>query len=144
MPYREQRIRDPVHNLIQFKASEFDDVLWRALQTRPFQRLRRIKQLGFSDFVYPGATHSRLAHSVGVYCTAQRLMSIIQEHLGSDYKTMKAQTALAAALVHDVGHGPFSHAFEEVGKRLSLKLAKHELVSDVLIRDSEIGECLKS
>lgn len=144
MPFKQQRIRDPVHNLIEFEASEFDDVLWRVLQTQPFQRLRRIKQLGFSDFVYPGATHSRFAHSVGVFHTARRLMAIVKEHLGTTaYQEMSARTSLAAALVHDVGHGPFSHAFEEVGKRFSLKLARHEVVSDALIRDSEISECLK-
>lgn len=62
--YAKQRIRDPIHNLISFEANEFEDVIWRMIQTRPFQRLRRVKQLGFSDLVYPGATHSRFAHSL--------------------------------------------------------------------------------
>ncbi|WP_156029296.1 HD domain-containing protein [Sphingobium sp. DC-2] len=130
--------------MIGFQADQFEDVIWRVIQTRPFQRLRRVKQLGFSDFVYPGATHSRLAHSIGVFHTARQLMSIIREKVGSsNWNASKANAALAAALVHDVGHGPFSHAFEEVGKRLSLKLAHHEHVSDVLIRDSEISSPLK-
>lgn len=144
MVYSEQRVRDPVHNLISFGASQFENVIWEVIQTRPFQRLRRVKQLGFSDLVYPGATHSRFAHSIGVFHTARQLMKIIAEKVSTQkWNETQANAALAAALVHDVGHGAFSHAFEEVGKRLSLKLAHHEYVSDILIRDSEISEPLK-
>ncbi len=68
----EERIRCPVHNLISFKRSRKEDaLLWELLQTPPVQRLRRIKQLGFSEFVYPGATHSRLSHVL--YQTAEWL-----------------------------------------------------------------------
>ena len=144
MTFVRQRIRDPLHNLIEFAADDFDHVMWQVIQTRPFQRLRRIKQLGFSDFVYPGATHTRLAHSVGVFHTARRLMKTVENQLGaSAYQSHRAKVCLAAALVHDVGHGPFSHAFESVGKRLELKMARHELVSDLLIRDSEITQAMK-
>lgn len=143
MTFRTQRIRDPLHNLIEFRANEFEHVIWNVIQTPPFQRLRRVKQLGFSEFVYPGATHSRFAHSVGVFHTARMLMQIIQRHLGGErFHETQAKQALAAALVHDVGHGPFSHAFEDVGKRLKLPLADHEGISDRLIRDSEITEQL--
>jgi uncharacterized protein len=113
---------------------------WRVLQTRPLQRLRRIKQLGFSDFVYPGATHSRLLHSLGVFHTAKRLMTVVDKHVPAH--DAKADQALAAALLHDVGHGPFSHAFETIGQRFNLKMAHHETVSDALIRDSEITPLL--
>jgi uncharacterized protein len=61
------RIRDPIHNLIEFKTDQFDKTMWSIIQTEPFQRLRRIRQLGFSDFVFPGATHTRFAHSIGVF-----------------------------------------------------------------------------
>lgn len=61
-----QRIRDPLHNLIEFSGQDFEQKMWDIIQTSPFQRLRRVKQLGFSDLVYPGATHSRFAHSIGV------------------------------------------------------------------------------
>ena len=140
---KQQRIRDPLHDLIEFdvERSELECVLWRVIQTRPFQRLRRIKQLGFSDFVYPGATHSRLMHSIGVFHTARRLMKVIQRYV-TPFEESKAQRSLAAALVHDVGHGPFSHAFEDVGKKLKLKLAHHEAVSEILIREGKIGEVL--
>ena len=119
-----------------------EDVLWRIIQTRPFQRLRRIKQLGFSDFVYPGATHSRLLHSVGVFHTARRLMRVIEKYIPQ--KDARVDQALAATLVHDLGHGPFSHAFEKIGDRFGLKMANHEAVSDVLIRNGEIAEEFKA
>lgn len=136
-----QRIRDPLHDLIEFSASELQRTLWKVVQTRPFQRLRRVKQLGFSDLVYPGASHSRFAHSVGVFYTARQLMAVVHRHVSED-QTSKEQKALAAALVHDLGHGPFSHAFEKVGKRLGLKLADHETMSDMLIRHGEVADVL--
>lgn len=139
---KQQRIRDPLHDLIEFDVgrSQLEEVLWRVIQTRPFQRLRRIKQLGFSDFVYPGATHSRLLHSVGVFHTARRLLRVIEKN-----GTMEAGAgqALAAALVHDLGHGPFSHAFEMIGERFNLRMANHEAVSEMLIRDGEISGLLR-
>jgi len=138
--FRSQRVRDPLHNIIEFAADEFEDVMWRVVQTNAFQGLRRIKQLGLSEFVYPGATHSRFAHSIGVFHTARRLMKIVEAHLGkSGFQESKARHALAAALVHDVGHGPLSHAFEAVGKRLGLPMADHERISDRLIREGEIA-----
>jgi len=141
-----QRIRDPLHNLIEFDSGQFEDCLWNVIQTRPFQRLRRIKQLGFSEFVYPGATHTRFAHCVGVFHTARLLMAIIRRHIGSSgrqYGEHQARLALAGALVHDLGHGMFSHAFEDVGRQLDLKYAHHEHVSDAFIRSDEVREAFK-
>ena len=138
--FRAQRVRDPLHNLVEFGANQFEDAMWRVVQTSAFQRLRRVKQLGLSELVYPGATHSRFAHSLGVFHTARMLMKIVERHLGpSRWKPHQAEHALAAALVHDVGHGPFSHAFEAVGKRMNLPLADHERISDRLIREGEIS-----
>ncbi|WP_157234910.1 HD domain-containing protein [Methylosinus sp. LW4] len=143
MPFKSQRVRCPLHNLIAFPADDFHDALWHVVQTRAFQRLRRVKQLGFSDLVYPGATHSRFAHSLGVFHIARRLMQIIEAHMGSTrYRPYQADAAVAAALVHDLGHGPFSHAFEDVGRRLKLKMADHEHVSDALIRDGDVADAL--
>lgn len=140
-PMALQRIRDPLHDLIEFNISnELERTLWRVIQTRPFQRLRRVKQLGFSDLVYPGACHSRLAHSIGVFHTARQLMVAVRNF--GERMESREHRALAAALVHDLGHGPFSHAFETVGKRLGLKLADHEHVSDLLIRQGEVAEIL--
>jgi HD superfamily phosphohydrolase len=117
--FKAQRIRDPIHNIIEFKGDEFENTMWRVINTRPFQRLRRVKQLGFSEFVYPGASHTRFAHCVGAFNIARRLMQIIEKHLTpTRYLESRAHVALAAALVHDLGHGPFSHAFEGVSKKL--------------------------
>lgn len=143
MSFKRQRVRDPLHNLIEFAADDFDHVMWQVIQTKPFQRLRRIRQLGFSEFVYPGATHTRFAHSLGAFQTARKLVEVIKARLGTEFQLHRARVCLAAALVHDVGHGPFSHAFEDVGRRLNLKLAHHEAVSDLLIRDSEVSQAMK-
>jgi len=141
-----QRIRDPIHNLIEFDTSEFEQTLWHVVQTPPFQRLRRIKQLGFSEFVFPGATHSRFAHSIGVFHTARRLIDIIRRKISTDgapFSDHKAKVAMAAALVHDVGHGMFSHAYEEASRALGLTNMRHERASAALIADSEISRTFK-
>ena len=119
--FKAQRVRDPLHNLIEFQPVEFDNVLWEVIQTPAFQRLRRIKQLRLSNLVYPGATHSRFAHSLGTFERARQLMSIVRKRLrnANRYRESRVERALAAALVHDLGHGPFSHAFEDVGRRLN-------------------------
>jgi HD superfamily phosphohydrolase len=110
---KDKRIRDPVHDLIKFSSTDpYDSVLWQIAQSEPMQRLRRIKQLGFSEFVYPGATHSRLSHSFGAMQMARRMFEVFErnEVLPRDKKyhqRMRAAT-LAAVLLHDVGHGPYS------------------------------------
>lgn len=157
LPPKTQRIRDPIHDLIVFdKKDEIDQVAWRLINTAEFQRLRRIRQLGVSEFVFPGATHTRFAHSIGVYHNARRLVRLIDEHLLDSPKTDANPEASAsedrsivirlAALLHDVGHGPFSHAFE--GARLALakargqeKIKKHEYFSGQLIRNETSCVC---
>jgi len=108
-------IRDPVHNIIPFDDSPCDQLLLDLINTREFQRLRRIRQLGMSQYVFPGANHSRFAHSIGVMHNARRLLDRLQ-HL-TDSKTLneeKRTIVLVASLLHDVGHGPFSHTFEKI------------------------------
>jgi HD superfamily phosphohydrolase len=137
---RPQRIRDPLHNLIEFDAREFEQTCWKVLNTRPMQRLRRIKQLGFSEFTYPGASHSRFAHSVGVFHTARQLVGVVHKRLGDDrFDPDEARLAMAAALVHDIGHGPFSHAFEGALKRLGIA-KRHELRTKQILEQTDVIE----
>ncbi|WP_394886357.1 HD domain-containing protein [Mesorhizobium sp. AaZ16] len=113
-----KRIRDPIHGLITFDLEdEVDRAAWRLIDTPEFQRLRRVKQLGVSEFTFPGATHSRLAHSIGVFHIARRLMKVAERYVAGDKrKPHRMRAALLAALLHDLGHGPFSHAFENAEK----------------------------
>lgn len=108
-----QRIyRDPVHNIIPLRTDTAEGQLMiRLIDTPEFQRLRRIKQLGLGLYTYQGAEHSRFTHSLG----ALHLMTRILDRLGETYQINAADRVAvrAAALLHDVGHGPFSHAMEK-------------------------------
>jgi HD superfamily phosphohydrolase len=129
-----QRIRDPVHGLIVFRKTDaLAQVAWALLNTPEFQRLRRIKQLGFCDYIFPGATHTRFAHCVGVFETARKLVSIIEREQGH-IEPERAEVAVLAALLHDVGHGPFSHTFEQVQRLLGFR-KRHEEWTAQLVRD---------
>jgi HD superfamily phosphohydrolase len=111
-------IRDPIHNIIQFDK-ESDALLLELIDTQEFQRLRQIKQLGLSSFTYPGAEHTRFAHSIGVTHLTKRFIDKIYGLKGEHYKKYAQELAdnrmlaLTAALLHDIGHGPFSHALEK-------------------------------
>jgi HD superfamily phosphohydrolase len=137
---RDQRVRDPVHGLIVFrKDSELDQLAWRLLDTPEFQRLRRIKQLGPAEFVFPSATHSRFAHCIGVFHTARQLIEIIRREIagiGETFDPTRADVATLAALLHDLGHGPLSHAFEDVQKARNKK-KKHEKWSAEIVRNEK-------
>ncbi len=137
--YREQRVRDPVHGLITFSATGFhsrlDQTAWQLLNTPELQRLRRIRQLGVTEFVFPGATHTRFAHSIGVFHTARRLSLLIKQSvLDPDFDQDRANTAVLAALVHDIGHGPFSHAFETVQKQRGVEKRHEKWTSEIIRR----------
>jgi len=157
--HKTERIRDPIHEMIVFRAEEsLDMTAWQLLETPDVQRLRRIKQLGVSDFVYPSAAHTRFAHSVGVFHNARRLVSIIKREIDlkrveGDFDPHRANVAVIAALLHDIGHGPFSHAFEEARKSIAektgdgsakAKIRKHEIFTAEMIEDPKgsIGSIL--
>src|SRR5215207_3966017 len=109
----EKIIRDPVHDVIAFRTnSPTDALLFRLLNSAEFQRLRRILQLGMAHLAYPGATHSRYGHSLGVMETARKILCHLERisPINEESKTL----CLVSALLHDLGHGPFSHVFERV------------------------------
>ncbi len=103
---RDRVFRDPVHGLIELRGEERP--IAELLETRALQRLRRIHQMGLAWLVYPGAEHSRFSHALGALHVAQR----VTRQLKLDGKV--ALDVKVAALLHDVGHGPFSHAWEHV------------------------------
>ena len=109
----ERIYRDPVHNIIRLRTNTDDGQLMiRLIDSSEFQRLRRIKQLGLGLYTYQGAEHSRFTHSLG----ALHLMARVLDRLSQTYKISAEDRAAAqaAALLHDIGHGPFSHAMESV------------------------------
>ncbi len=111
------------------------------------QRLRRIKQLGFTEFVYPGAGHTRLSHSIGAMQMARRMLNVLERNRviktkPGQHKLWRRAT-LAAALLHDVGHGPFSHVFEEVCTAIGVH-KHHEEFSIEILRSREISKLLKN
>ena len=107
----EKILRDPVHDLIPFSLEEPTDRLLLALMDTPeFQRLRRIRQTGFAFLVFPGAEHSRLTHSLGVLHLCRRMLQRLDPHQRVD--ALLRTACQCAALLHDLGHGPYSHVME--------------------------------
>jgi HD superfamily phosphohydrolase len=139
-------LRDPVHGLIAFDGMA-ERVIRSLLDTREVQRLRRVRQLGLASLVFPGAEHTRFSHAIGTAHVMQALQHRIDacsDELPADQKLDEEARAdaLAAALLHDLGHGPFSHLFEEV-----LPHAKHheQWTQDILLDEStEVHQTLES
>ena len=105
--------RDPVHNIISLDESKGEDrLIVELIDTPEFQRLRRVKQLGLAMFTYQGAEHTRFAHSLGVMHLMTRALDLLSTHHSIDEEARIA--GRAGALLHDVGHGPFSHVIEKV------------------------------
>lgn len=125
-------LRDPIHGYIHVDLQ----VVWDCINAKEVQRLRRIHQLGGDFQVYHTAEHSRFSHSLGVYEIVRRMVSEIYE-LHSELSEYEKATVMLAGLLHDVGHGPFSHAFE------SISILKHEEYTKMIILgDSEIHKIL--
>lgn len=129
-------IRDSVHGNLQLEEFEV-----RLTDSPEIQRLRRIKQLGFTYLVYPGANHSRFEHSIGTMYLASRLSRNLQ--LDDDTQTL----IRSCAILHDAGHGPFSHVSEGVldssHEELTSKLIKESQLGDILSEKFSIKEILK-
>lgn len=128
---RPKLFRDPIHDIISFNAHDpVECVVLELMRTETFQRLRRVRQLGFANLVYHGAEHSRFSHSLGVAHIARRMFDGLhaQGHFDRVHDRLEV---LCAALLHDIGHGPFSHAIEKV------TLVHHEHYTAQLITDPE-------
>jgi HD superfamily phosphohydrolase len=125
------QIVDPIHGFINVYGHETS-----IIDSPIFQRLRRIRQLAGAHLIYPGAQHSRFEHSLGTMHVAGQAASILEEkgYLDSD----SIENLRLAALLHDIGHGPFSHLFEEVLQKK--KKISHEKIGKNLILKSEIGD----
>ena len=127
-------LRDPIHGYVKIEYK----VIWDCLGTKEFQRLRRIKQLGASFMVYHTAEHSRFSHSLGVYELSRQLVfdnQSINDYLGEYDKVC----VMLAALLHDLGHGPYSHAFEAI-----MNTSHEEFTKMIILGDSEINQVLNS
>lgn len=135
----ERIYRDPVHNIIRLSVeTDEDELLVRLVDSAEFQRLRRVRQLGLAAFAYQGAEHSRFSHSLGVLHLATRILERLQtENEISDFDRM---TIRAAALLHDIGHGAFSHVMENV---LDFHHEDYS-VKAVLSAETEVGKTLRA
>jgi uncharacterized protein len=127
-------LRDPVWNNIRV-----DDLTLELVDTDVFQRLRYVRQLGWTYLVYPGATHSRFEHALGTHHLSRRTLALLCEAEDATSISEQEQTIVrSAALLHDVGHYPFSHALEEIGA------LHHEDVARPLITQGAIASLLAS
>ncbi len=128
----EKVFKDPVHRYIHVR----DRVIWDLIGTKEFQRLRRIKQLGTTYLTFHGAEHSRFNHSLGVYEIVRRISDDV--FLGRpEWDEEDRILTLCAALLHDLGHGPFSHSFEKV-----FDLDHEHYTRAIILGDTEVHHVL--
>ena len=128
----EKVFKDPVHRYVHVR----DQVIWDLIETCEFQRLRRIRQLGTTYLVFHGAEHSRFNHSLGVYEIVRRIVDDVFKGR-PEWDENERLLVLCAALLHDLGHGPFSHAFENVFE------TDHEYFTrQILLGNTEVNEVL--
>lgn len=148
-------IKDPIHGAIELSDGEVE-----ILESREFQRLRMIKQLGFAEYSFPGATHNRYLHSVGVMHLAGRAFDRIFREVPFASEAVKSrlrQVTRLGALLHDIGHGPLSHTTEEVmpslekldikvyrGRAAGRRRATHEDYTIKFLTDSPLSALISA
>jgi len=123
-PNKRKILNDAVHGFINIPT----DLMFDIVEHPYFQRLRRIKQLGLTHLVYPGALHTRFSHALGSMFLMQNAIEVIKQK-GHHITEEEAQAAKIAILLHDIGHGPFSHALEHS----LVENMSHELISDIFM-----------
>ncbi|NJK32570.1 MAG: HD domain-containing protein [Deltaproteobacteria bacterium] len=138
---RPQVFRDPIHGHVAF-AGELGKTVKRLVDTPEFQRLRHIRQNGITNLVFHGAEHSRFAHSLGVAFTATRMLAAIQRNSDLTLTEEEHDDTVLAALLHDVGHGPFSHTLEEILRELAVDF-DHEAMTVRFMREGNIASILE-
>lgn len=128
----EKVFKDPIHKYVHVK----DQLIWDLIKTKEFQRLRRIKQLGTLYLAFHTAEHSRFGHSLGVYEIVRRMID--ESFVGREaWNNKERPLALCAALLHDLGHGPFSHSFEKIFN------TDHEaFTQEIITGNTEVNEVL--
>ena len=127
-------LKDPVHSYIHIHY----EVIWNCLDSKEFQRLRRIRQLGGDFQVYPTAEHSRFSHSLGVYEIVRRMVTEVKT-LCIELTEYEKVCVMLAGLLHDVGHGPFSHAFEHVTNH-----SHEEYTAKIILGNTELNSILRA
>ncbi|RLF22729.1 MAG: hypothetical protein DRN15_08155 [Thermoprotei archaeon] len=136
--------RDPVHGYIRV-----DDDLLRIVDHPLFQRLRRIKETGWGFYAYHGMTHSRFEHSLGAFHLMEKVIENIDDNFRREYGyrldelTEQASLLKLKALLHDIGHLPFSHSFEMFRRSIKYAHLNHAVFSRAIIRYSELGELIR-
>lgn len=116
---------DPVHGFISVPHN----FLFEIIEHRYFQRLRRIKQLALTEYVYPGALHTRFHHALGAFFLMGKAIFVLRQK-GHEITIEEEEGALAAILLHDIGHGPFSHTLE----KCLIKNVSHEAISSLYMQ----------
>lgn len=130
----EKVFKDPVHKYIYVQ----DQTIWDLINTAEFQRLRRIRQLGTSYLTFHGAEHSRFSHSLGVYETTRKIISQFERNQYEDWPSEERLLCLCAALLHDLGHGPFSHSIEK-----AFRTHHEEWTCNIVLGDTEVNRVLR-
>lgn len=127
--------KDPVHDYVHVRHQIILDLI----DSKEMQRLRRIKQLGTTQYTFHGAEHSRFSHSLGVYELARKICDRFVRNYPKEWDDSERLVTLCAALLHDIGHGPFSHTFEKIFN------TDHEKFTTAIILDehSEVNQILK-
>ncbi|MBW5449060.1 HD domain-containing protein [Cohnella sp. CFH 77786] len=130
----EKVFKDPVHHSVFVQ----DPTVWKLINTPEFQRLRRIRQLGTSYLTFHGAEHSRFSHSLGVYEITRKIISQFERNGFVEWPQEERLVSLCAALLHDVGHGPFSHSLEQV-----FGTDHEKWTCDIILGDTEVNRVLR-
>lgn len=154
---RPKFFRDPIHLQIRFDPVDVREELpatgsearqsWllrNIIDSNDFQRLRLIRQNGLANLVFHGAEHSRFNHSMGVMYLARTMYGCIIRNMGEQRVDSDEIAVVAAALLHDIGHGPFSHTMEEVLKELSIDFHHEAMTTRFLLEDGSINKLLKN